>query len=96
MTGALADLLARLADPDPGRRPATAAAALADLRALGVPAGAPWRHQPHPPDVVDLLGDLEPPGRGNRPALPAYALLPAACFGAAAVVGMALGWLVVR
>jgi hypothetical protein len=46
--------------------------------------------------VVDLLGDLEPPGRGNPPALPAYALLPAACFGAAALVGMAVAWLVVR
>ena len=37
--------------PEPGRRPATAAAALDLLRALGVPAGAPWQADPDPPDV---------------------------------------------
>ena len=47
----LGRLLGRLTDPDPDRRPASAAAALARLRALGVPAGAPWQAEPRPPDV---------------------------------------------
>ena len=45
-------LLASFTHPDPGRRPATAAAALDRLRALGVPAGAPWQADPDPPDVL--------------------------------------------
>ncbi len=90
--GPLGPLLARLTDPDPTRRPPTAAAALAalrDLGDLGVPREATW------PDVADLLGDPPPPVSATRPVVATYALV-AACFGGAALVGMLAGWLVVR
>jgi serine/threonine-protein kinase len=51
-------LLLRLTDPDPARRPPTAGAARAALRAIGVPAGAPWSREPHPPVVPDRLRRL--------------------------------------
>ncbi len=96
VTGELAHLLARLTDPDPGGRPATAAVALADLRDLGVPAGAPWRHEPDPPDVVDLLGDPAGPAARRRPALPAYIRSVATCFAGSALLGVLAAWLVSR
>lgn len=44
--GRLGPLLDALAEPDPELRPATAAAALATLRRLGVPAPQAWPHVP--------------------------------------------------
>ena len=89
----LGRLLVRLTDPDPDRRPASAAAALARLRALGVPAGAPWQTDPRPPDVVDLVGDSRPPdGR----AWPAYGWAVPAVFGAAGLTGGLASWVVMR
>lgn len=50
--GPLRVVLLALTEPDPRHRPASAA----DARALlEVPAGAPWRRTPHPPDVPDRL-----------------------------------------
>jgi serine/threonine protein kinase len=59
--GRLRRLLVGLTDPDPDRRPPTAAAALDLLRACGVPAGTPWAALPHPPVVPDRFADLRPP-----------------------------------
>jgi eukaryotic-like serine/threonine-protein kinase len=87
--GPLGPLLACLTDPDPERRPPTAAAALAALRDLGVPRQATW------PEVPDVLGDPPPPVSATRPVVATYARV-AACFGGAALVGMLAGWLVVR
>ena len=87
--GPLGPLLARLTDPDPERRPPTAAAALAAVRDLGVPREASW------PEVPDVLGDPPPPVSATRPVVATYALV-AACFGGATLVGMLGGWLVVR
>ncbi len=55
--GRLQPLLAALTSPDPDRRPASASAALAHLRRIGVPPGAPWRDDPAPPEVFDQVGD---------------------------------------
>jgi serine/threonine-protein kinase len=95
-TGELDGLLDRLTDADPEARPPTAAAALAELRVLGVPTGAPWQRGPDPPDVVDLLGDPARPARARRRRVPPYAGAAGACFTVAAVVGGLLAWLVVR
>jgi len=81
-------LLASFADPDPGRRPATAAAALDRLRALGVPAGAPWQVGPDPPDVRALYAD--PPPRTP------YASGVLAVFAAAGLVGGLASWALLR
>ena len=74
--------------PDPGRRPATAAAALDRLRALGVPAGAPWQADPDPPDVRALYAD--PPARTP------YAWGVLAVFAAAGLVGGLASWVLLR
>jgi eukaryotic-like serine/threonine-protein kinase len=57
-SGPLRPLLRDLADPDPDRRPATAAEAQQRLRAIGVPQGTPWRSGRHPPDIPDRLRRL--------------------------------------
>ena len=49
-TGPLGPLLHALTEPDPERRTATASAALAHLRALGVPTGDPAPGGPFVPD----------------------------------------------
>jgi serine/threonine protein kinase len=59
-------LLESLTHPDPHARPATAAAALAELRRIGVPAGAPWLHDRRPPDVPDRLGEVARPPAALR------------------------------
>jgi hypothetical protein len=81
-------LLTSFAHADPGRRPATAAAALDRLRALGVPAGAPWQVDPHPPDVPALYAD--PPPRTP------YAGGVLAVFAAAGLVGGLASWVLLR
>jgi len=58
---ALAPLLEAMLDPDPEVRPASASAALAVLRRIGVPGGAPWQRDPEPPEVFDQLADVPPP-----------------------------------
>ncbi|MEO6512569.1 MAG: hypothetical protein ABIO16_16340, partial [Nocardioides sp.] len=83
VTGQLGVLLAHLTDPDPERRPRSAAVALDALGALGVPRDAAW------PEVPDVLGDPAPPVR----VLPTYLPLAAASFAAAVPVGAALAWL---
>jgi len=80
-------LLASLTHPEPGQRPATAAAALDLLRALGVPAGAPWQADPDPPDVPALHAD--PPAR-------TYVWAVAAVFVAAGLVGGLASWVLLR
>jgi serine/threonine-protein kinase len=92
----LGRLLTHLADPDPDRRPASAAAALARLRALGVPSGAPWQADPDPPCVVDLFGDPSVPRRGRRPSVPAYAWGAPAVFALAGLAGSTATWLLSR
>jgi len=81
-------LLASLTHPEPGRRPPTAAAALDLLRALGVPAGAPWQADPDPPDVPALHAD--PPARTT------YVWAVAAVFAAAGLVGGLASWVLLR
>ena len=81
-------LLTSFTHPDPGRRPATAAAALDRLRALGVPAGAPWQADPDPPDVCALYAD--PPARTP------YAWGVLAVFAAAGLVGGLASWVLLR
>jgi len=81
-------LLGSFTDPEPGRRPVTAAAALDRLRALGVPAGAPWQADPDPPDVCAMHSD--PPARTP------YAGAAAAVFAAAGLVGGLASWVLLR
>jgi serine/threonine protein kinase len=81
-------LLTSFTHPDAGRRPATAAAALDRLRALGVPAGAPWQADPDPPDVCALYAD--PPARTPS----AWGVL--AVFAAAGLVGGLASWVLLR
>jgi serine/threonine-protein kinase len=50
--GRLQPLLLALTEPDPGRRPATAAGARS---LLPLPVGEPWRSDPHPPVVRDRM-----------------------------------------
>ena len=85
--GRLQPLLAALTSPEPDRRPPSASAALAHLRRLGVPPGAPWQDEPRPPEVVDRLADVPPPtGAGSSATLVAIA-----CFVLALVLsGVAL------
>lgn len=73
--GPLAPLLTSLQHPDPARRPADAAAALAFLRSLRLPAGPPWSDDRPVPCVVDRHADRPHP----RPdlAVPAALLLAA-------------------
>ena len=75
--GPLRPLLEAMTDPDPDRRPPTAAAALTRLRRLEVPADRPW------PVVPDRLGPPPEhrPARGDR-----WADLAIACFAAALVL----------
>lgn len=71
--GRLKPLITSLIDPDPAKRPPTAADALGYLRgSVGVPPGAPWRSLPEPPEVFDQLGQVAPPpdpgsGAGSFP-----------------------------
>jgi serine/threonine-protein kinase len=53
--GPLRPLLADLLSPDPGCRPPDARRARARLLDVGVPAGAPWQHRPHAPEVLDRV-----------------------------------------
>ncbi len=74
--GPLAPLLAALRDPDPARRPADAAAALAGLRALDLPPGPPWSRDRPTPDVRDRMAASVSTRPGAAPlALPALLLL---------------------
>jgi eukaryotic-like serine/threonine-protein kinase len=81
-------LLASFTDPHPGRRPGTAATALDRLRALGVPAGAPWQADPDPPDVRALYAD--PPARTP------YAWGVPTVFAAAGLLSGSASWVVLR
>jgi serine/threonine-protein kinase len=56
--GPLGGFLRRLVAADPDERPPTAEEARAELRAIGVPRGAPWQRCPRPPDVVDHMRRL--------------------------------------
>ncbi|MGY4720035.1 serine/threonine-protein kinase [Naumannella cuiyingiana] len=84
--------LARLTDPDPRRRPSSAADARAELRRTGLlTGGTPWLAEPDPPEVFDQLAALPrrtlidspptptpvDPGTGRRIAAPARAQRPA-------------------
>lgn len=74
--GPLAPLLAALRDPEPARRPADAAAALATLRALDLPPGPPWSRDRPAPDVRDRMATAAAPRpRPTALALPAALLL---------------------
>jgi eukaryotic-like serine/threonine-protein kinase len=84
----LGRLLVSFTHSDPGQRPATAAAALDRLRALGVPAGAPWQGDDDPPDVRALYAD--PPARTP------YAWGVLAVFAAAGLVGGLGSWGLLR
>jgi len=84
----LGRLLASFTDPHPGRRPATADAALDRLRALGVPAGAPWQADPDPPDVRALYAD--PPARAP------YAWGALTVFAAAGLLSGSASWVLLR
>jgi eukaryotic-like serine/threonine-protein kinase len=84
----LGRLLASFTDPEPERRPATAAAALVRLRALGIPAGAPWQAGPDPPDVRALHAD--PPARTP------YAWAVLGVFAAAGLLGGLGSWVLLR
>jgi eukaryotic-like serine/threonine-protein kinase len=64
--GVLAPLLRAMTDPDPARRPPSAAAALDYLRRVGVPPGAPWQDSPEPPEVFDQLGDAQVPAWASQ------------------------------
>lgn len=70
--GPLGPLVRALTDPDPARRPASAAQARALLSRIGVPAGTPWLDHRRPPHVPDLQRHLPRPprrlGRATRPA----------------------------
>jgi serine/threonine protein kinase len=88
--GPMQPLLAALTAPDSHDRPVSAADALVRLRAIGVPAGAPWRADPHPPDVVDVL-DPEHVG-----AMRGWAVAAVGCFAAATLLGALAAWLLVR
>lgn len=70
--GPLAPLLASLRDPDPSRRPADAAAALAALRTLDLPPGPPWSRDRPTPDVRDRMRPARP--AAPHPGLAALAL----------------------
>jgi serine/threonine-protein kinase len=90
--GRLRPLLDALTDPDPDRRPPTAAAALDRLRRIGVPPGAPWRAHPRPPHVPDRLGDRPAPGTADGSVAPTVAI---ACVVVALVLsGLALALVV--
>ena len=80
--------MASFTDSDPGRRPATAAAALDGLRALGVPAGAPWQADPDPPDVRALYAD--PTARTP------YRWGALTVFAAAGLLGGSASWVLLR
>lgn len=86
--GKLQPLLAALTEPDPAMRPATAAAALALLRRLGVPTGAPWETDPRPPDVRDRIKPVEPPEARER-----LVVMAIACFLASLGLSFCALWL---
>jgi len=67
--GALKPLLEALLQVDSGKRPESASAALHLLRAIGVPAGAPWQQDAEPPEVFNQLSDVRPPSHplGSQP-----------------------------
>jgi len=77
--GRLGPLLDALADPDPARRPASAADALVRLRRLALPDPSYW------PMVGDRLGPPPEPGDPGRVA----ALLACLCFVAALALSVA-------
>jgi serine/threonine protein kinase len=77
--GRLQPLLAALTSPDPDRRPPTAPDALARLRRLGVPPGAPWQDDPEPPRVRDRIGEPGPRS-GPRAAGATATGVAIACF----------------
>ena len=81
----LAPLLDALTDPDPERRPPSAAAALAQLRCLVGPGEPAGPGDPATPDVRDRLGDVEVPG-----APTATAVAVAYCLAALLLSGVAL------
>ncbi|MFS3127711.1 protein kinase domain-containing protein [Nocardioides sp. Bht2] len=66
--GPLAQWLTWLTDEDPGRRPRSSHEALAALRSIGVPPGAPWQFEPEPPEVFDQLGNAQPPAPPSHPS----------------------------
>ena len=84
--GRLQPLLDSLTSPEPGQRPPSASAALAALRRLGVPTGAPWQDDPDPPEVLDRLESVVAPTRDGTATVVAIA-----CFVLALVLcGVAL------
>ena len=74
------DWLGTLVASRPADRPVSAAVARDQLRALGIPAGAPWADRADPPEVFDQLGP--DPERADGRGLRIFAVL---CF-----VGMAV------
>jgi len=86
--GWLQPLLAALTEPEPETRPASAAAALARLRRLGVPVGAPWRDGPRPPDVRDQIAQVAPPDARER-----LVVLAIGCFLASLGLSLCAVWL---
>lgn len=66
--GPLGPLVRSLTDPEPARRPASAAQARALLARIGVPAGTPWQAGPRQPYVVDQQRHLPRPPRRLRRA----------------------------
>ena len=82
-------LLASLTHPEPGRRPATAAAALDLLRALGVPAGHPGRRTPTHRTYLRCTPTRR---RGRRTSGPSAR----AVFAAAGLVGGLASWVLLR
>lgn len=89
-------LLAALTAPDPDDRPASAAEALVRLRAIGVPAGAPWRSDSRPPDVVDVVDAMDAMDSEQVGATHGYAVAAFVCFLAATMLGAVAGWLMLR
>ncbi len=80
--GRLQPLLDSLTSPEPGQRPPSASAALAELRRVGVPTGAPWQHDPDPPEVLDRLDAVPPPTRdatATRVAIACFVLALVLC-----------------
>jgi len=93
--GGLWSLVVALLAERPEKRPASASAARTLLREAGVPADAPWRHAPRPPDVPDLLGNPPPPlspARGRVPLRPALTPTVVA-YGGATIAGGLGAWL---
>ncbi len=92
VTGRLAPLLEVLTSVDPDQRPSTAGVALAQLRRIGVPPGAPWQSDQDPPEVFDQLAPPPPPTKTPERPDPArvLTLVAVVCFALATGLGLAV------